>query len=495
MTRVRAIRPATWTLILIAAAVSALMWPTMIQLSQNWAPSPENVLGHGWLLLAIIGWAVFVKSRDVQLHDSRPRWLPLALLLILGIFWVVALNASIAALQALAWFVAILVAVWAVLGWEALRQLWWPLSLLVLLLPVWGLFHGLLWSLSVKCVGFMVGLFGIPFYMDRNTVRIASGSLEIASGCAGLSFFTVAVSVAFVIGYFNRATWRQHVVLVVSASIMAMVSNWVRITIIVWRAEVTQMQTTLITEDHYVFGWVVFAVGLLGYCFLFGSYGLNRDKSLSRESVSSHPYLSRIPWMQLSLAGTALIASPIWAAAVTARPQSEQLDRLSVLLPGSLPTKVSKSIWRPTLLGPDNQVSLEVVRSNLSLLAFEASYHRQRQGREMIGEGNLLVPDESWGIQSHYVDSDSAVVIAVDGVGNVWLIRYGYAVGDWRSAKPVHVQIRLGISSLFENPVSRFTAIAVHCNGKCETAQQVLLLAWREISGVAPAKHAPTPPS
>ena len=285
-----ATRPAVWLVLLVIASVSLLLWPTTALLAGVWSPISDNVLSHAWLVVAVVLWGVLREAAGLpRLTGRRLDVLSIVTIVALSLLWGFAKHAALLIPQQLLWFALLLTGLWTVLGAAAARALLRPLWILGWLMPVWALPHGFLWFTSTRAVRAILELIGLPAYFEGNVIHLASGSIQIASGCAGVAFFAAALSTAAIIGYLNRASLAQHAVLLGVAAAVAMVSNWLRIVIIVVEAHRTQMQTTLITKDHYVFGWILFAIALMAYCFAFASYGLRRGKPVPTVAPDAPP--------------------------------------------------------------------------------------------------------------------------------------------------------------------------------------------------------------
>lgn len=458
-------------------AVSLLCWPTMVVLFGKWAPISENVMSHAWLVVAIIAWGVWTEARwltsPARTGSAAPLpWLPLLLTAVLSLMWALTLNAALLVPQQLLWLALLFATLWSAWGSEAMRALLRPLWILILLMPIWTLPHSFLWWASTTATKAMLSVLGVPAYFEGNTIHLVSGTIQIAAGCAGLAFFAAALAVAAIIGYLNRASLRQHLVLLLSAGVLAMICNWLRITIIVFEAHRTQMQTYLITTDHYVFGWVLFAIGLTGYCYVFGRYGLESD-------APRHAVISALTPLRLLLAcvcaalGPALVAlrgldAPLQApAAATTTPA------------GFVFTTAAKVRWYPNFPASDSNEVLRQEGDAPRTFVYATVLLAQQNDRRLIGEGHSVLPNERWTALRSRRAGDHAEMLASDPGEAHWLIRYSYVAPHWATGDALRAQLQHGWDRFFGAAPLGVLAVAVACQQDCDAAEHAAVeSAW-----------------
>lgn len=145
-----------------------------------------------------------------------------------------------------------------------------PAAFLILIIPIWGTLTTILQSMSVKAVNYMMGYTGIPTYVEGNFVSIPAGTFEIAGGCSGLRYFIVALAISALYIFLNMRKKRNILLFLSFAIIGALVTNWIRITLLIVIGQYTNMTSELMT-DHNNFGWYVF-IPFMVLLILFGNY-------------------------------------------------------------------------------------------------------------------------------------------------------------------------------------------------------------------------------
>jgi exosortase A len=137
------------------------------------------------------------------------------------------------------------------------RYVLFPLLYLVFIFPFWGGLTDILQSMSVIAVTFMMGLTGIPTYVESQYVSIPAGTFEIADGCSGLRYIIVSLAISTLyIFLFIKSTKRAALFLAV-AIIGGLITNWLRITILILIGHETDMTHSLM-NDHNSFGWYIY---------------------------------------------------------------------------------------------------------------------------------------------------------------------------------------------------------------------------------------------
>jgi exosortase len=458
----------------LVIASSLLLWPTLLFLIESWDPNPENMLGHGWLLIAVAAWAFWLQGGE--LDHSVPRGFGAGAVVVgLSALWAIANSASIVGVAAIVWPLLVAAVLWMAFGWKNLQKFFYPLLLLVLATPIWELLHPILWAISTVGTRLLVGMLGVPTHFVGNVIELSSGKVEIAAGCAGIAFFAAAVSLAAIIGYMNRLSLWRLIVLAAAAAAMAIVCNVLRITIIVFEAHRTRMQTTLITDDHYTFGWILFAVFMMVFVFAFSRFGMRSDQPPN--SIAAP--LDRIglrPVLALVLAAV----GPLWSYAAYGQ-QGPEPVRLQ-LPPDFTPASTAEIIWNwhPKYLGAESDLLGEQDAESTRLVVYAARYLRQRQGQELIGPNNELLPADRWIKLSAETHTQYHQQSARDSNGHIWVIRHAYVVGDRVGASEKPTQIYSGLRQLVGRGGAGVVVLAARCISAddCIVATTELERAW-----------------
>lgn len=246
-------------LIIVAAAV-LLYFPTFIELANRWVQWDES-MAHGLPIVAVFVGLLYQRRREFTPQVSGPveRGLALFVLVAMSLAWALFYLVNISLLAQMALVPVLISAFWVAFGFRAVLQHRLLLVLPIFAIPVWDYLNGPLLFLSSEVVGEMVRWAKMPANIQGSSIFIPHGHIMIADGCSGLRYFVVALALAYIIGLLNRYDERKMLLLLSVAALLGIVTNWVRIFILIVIGYQTEMQSPLM-EDHEFFGWVLFAV-------------------------------------------------------------------------------------------------------------------------------------------------------------------------------------------------------------------------------------------
>lgn len=134
----------------------------------------------------------------------------------------------------------------------------------LLALPVWDFSNYLFQISSLKATEFFLWLSPIPNYVEGFRIELASGVFFVDAGCSGLRYMVSALAISLLYAYLYFNTRRMRLLCVASLLLLALFGNWLRIILIVIIGYLTEMQSPLV-NDHATFGWVIFAIMLVGW--------------------------------------------------------------------------------------------------------------------------------------------------------------------------------------------------------------------------------------
>src|SRR5581483_11151328 len=254
--------------VLLLAGV--IYWPDIAALGPYWAGQDANA--QTGVLIAALSVFLLVRSRErfERIALEQVPWAALPLL-VCAAASLISWRAGILTLQ-LFFLPAILwLALLALLGWGAARPAGFAIGFLYFALPGWGLLGPALQRLTAWAVGMIGPIIGLPLAMSGMTVRLPEGMLfVVAPECSGVDFLTVGLAVAALQGELERAALRRRARLIGGMILLAVVSNWLRVLLIVEIGYRSHMRNAFATRDHLALGWVVFACALLVFVWMAG---------------------------------------------------------------------------------------------------------------------------------------------------------------------------------------------------------------------------------
>ncbi len=156
-------------------------------------------------------------------------------------------------------------------GWRILREVSFPLFLLLSMIPVPDQVYSSLTiplQLFVSQVSVTLAYFlGLPIFRDGNVIQLPDRTLEVVQACSGLRSLVTLLTLSLIMGYFTLRSNALRVLLLLLAIPVAIVVNIIRVFIMVVILYYFQYD---LAEDsvHTIYGLVIFALAL-GLIFAF----------------------------------------------------------------------------------------------------------------------------------------------------------------------------------------------------------------------------------
>jgi exosortase A len=456
---------------LVAAALVlvgfALLWPTTASLMTRWEDTVHRTYTHGYLVALLSTWLIWRERKWLApAHTFAPA---AGALVLAAILWLIAWRAGLQIVHQALLPAMILAAVLTCCGGRVTRQLAVPIGYLYCAIPIWDALNPILQSVSVFAVRMLLRISGIPAYFSGNRFQIPAGSFEIADGCSGLHFFIVALSVSVLYGAINRDRWTMRLKLVAFALALAMLTNWLRIYVIVLAGHLTDMQHRLIRGEHYSFGWYVFAGAMLLFFLVVRRWPLTPTEATTESSAQSAPAPAAI-----GLAVLALAIAPVWNLLDGNRAASASPHALSHSIAG-WSVQEGELTWNPVLKGADIKQHVAYRAQDVTVDAFVATYLWQQQGKEFVGYGNSVLGDMTALRERTEAPAPWRVTRARDAQGEEWLVLHTRRIDDRWYASAIEAQLAYGFRSLFQAPLSSMIALRSPCKPDCTQALDGLL--------------------
>lgn len=466
-------RASYWRALALVALVALpflLFWPTTQSLFVRWQDTVVRTYTHGLIVVALSVWMIW---------RARARWISepvrafpagVIALVALTVLWLVAYRAGLqivhqAVMPLLAWS-----AVATAFGPRLAYRTALPIGYLYFAVPIWDAINPLLQHMSVLAVRLMLRAVGVPAYFSGDLFHLPAGTFEIASGCSGLHFFVVGLAIAVLYGEINDDRWRTRARLIALAALLTIAMNWVRVFVVVVVGHVTDMQHYLVVEEHYSFGWVMFAGLMLLYFAIVRRWPLAPAPETA--AVSERPMA--VPRVGLALAIAGLLPAAA-ANLIDDNVAAIPAELLPAQVSGWSVTQEQPPGWRPVSKGADAEQWRTYRSVDTQVEAYAAAYEYQAQDKEVVNHSNSVL-GESLDEQRRRraVVGDWVELQAVAPSGETWLIRYAYRLHQKWYSQPLDLQLAYGVESLWSAPLSGVVAVRSACASDCDAARQAL---------------------
>lgn len=235
ITPVYRISPLLWAIIaagLLLAIASA--FDALVEMVRRWETSEEY--GYGFLIPAVTAFLIWQRKDKLELIPFTGSWVGAALLVAGVLITLVGQLSAIYALNQYGFVIAVIGAVYAVLGWPAFRIVAVPLLLLFLMVPLPGfVFNNL--SLNLQLISSQIGvavirLFDISVHLEGNVIDLGTYKLQVVEACSGLRYLFPLIALSIIASYFYQAAVWKRIVVILSSLPITVLMNSFRIGVI-----------------------------------------------------------------------------------------------------------------------------------------------------------------------------------------------------------------------------------------------------------------------
>ena len=248
----------------IALLLVVLYHRVAVKLVYDWYTIPDY--SHGFLVPFFVAFLVWDKRKVLRATPIKQTWSGIILIifsimvLILGVYGVELFTARISFILMITGLIA------TFFGWAMVRELRFPLLVLVLAIPFPAiLFNRITFPLQLlasRIASDILPLLGVPTLHEGNVIELPIMKLEVAEACSGIRSLMSLFTLAVFYGYFLEKTTKRRVILALASIPIAVTANVARIVgtglcVQYWDPE------KALGFFHEFSGWVMFVVSLV----------------------------------------------------------------------------------------------------------------------------------------------------------------------------------------------------------------------------------------
>ncbi|EAQ81554.1 membrane protein, putative [Blastopirellula marina DSM 3645] len=216
-----------------------LVWSyvgSILMLSERWLTEPDY--SHGFVV-PLFSIYLLWRRRDLLRQTSTITWSAVltgcGLILAAGVMRWIGIYQQFDLLEPASLIPCLMGAFLIIGGWSWGKWSWPAVCFLVFMIPLPGFISGLL-SQPLQRIGTIVSTFslqtlGIPAIARGNVIYLTEARIGVVEACSGLRmlnvFFAITIAASFIL---NRPNW-EKAVLILSAPLIGVVTNVMRITI------------------------------------------------------------------------------------------------------------------------------------------------------------------------------------------------------------------------------------------------------------------------
>jgi exosortase len=247
----------------IAILLAVIYYRVATKIVYDWYTIPDY--SHGFLVPFFAIFLIWDKRKVLRQIPVQQSWkgIPLVVasicILILGVYGVDLFTARISFVFLVAGLI------WTLLGWKMLRELRFPLLVLVLAIPFPTiLFNKITFPLQLfasRLASNILPVLGVPVLLEGNVIQLPVMKLEVAEACSGIRSLMSLFTLAIFYGYFLERTTKRRILLALASIPIAVAANALRI---VGTGLCVQYWDPVkaLGFFHEFSGWVMFVISL-----------------------------------------------------------------------------------------------------------------------------------------------------------------------------------------------------------------------------------------
>jgi exosortase len=251
-------------LVTVGASFVVLYWPVLSRLSQDWMQ--DDNYSHGFFIIPLalyFAWDRRARLAGLPLAPSASGLVVVLAglaVLLAGLFGAELFLTRVSMIAVIAGAVVFLA------GWAPLRVLAFPLSFLLLMIPIPAiLFNQVAFPLQLFASEIgqaTMAAFGIPVLREGNVIVLAHTTLEVAEACSGIRSLISLLTLGLTYGYFVDPRGAARALIALAAVPIAVLVNGARVAGTGIAAHYYGPQAA---EGffHTFSGWMVFIVAFL----------------------------------------------------------------------------------------------------------------------------------------------------------------------------------------------------------------------------------------
>jgi exosortase D (VPLPA-CTERM-specific) len=206
-------------------------WHTLVSLFNIWKSNEDY--SHGFLIPLITGFLLWRRKEKLSETPIKTNWwggLFFFFFLLVSLYGI--LGSSPSAVQPAIPLVLLSLTLFC-LGKEMLKKTAFPLSLLILMIPLPTIVQTMigvpLKLISTKLAAVLLRIFDIPVFVEGNVIDLGFTQLQVADACSGLRYILSLLTVGVLFAYaFESSRWKR-VFLGISIIPIAILTNGLRI--------------------------------------------------------------------------------------------------------------------------------------------------------------------------------------------------------------------------------------------------------------------------
>ncbi len=391
-----------WLVLFISILVVVFYFQSVRSLFELWVTSGNSTYSHGSILFLVALYA-FLKRFDsmsptIVIKNDIFGWVAL---MMVSFIWGGFIVAGIKVGYQLLIVMIFPICLWFLFGIKMAWKISIPLFLILFAIPVWETINqGQLQIMTAYLVTKLLILSGFLVYREGIDIMVTAGSFRVAENCSGIRLLLVAMPLSLIFSYINQLRLKYAIIFFVVSILAAVITNLIRIYIVIVAGQLTKMQHYFVTEDHVTLGWVLFAFIFLilftGSKKILGKFNAAEMTSASNKVTNKSlktTSVNMVRTMTLVLIG--LLPGPLYIQYV----QNTDLyinEDVKVEVSSGWEIEANDIGFTPILLPADWEYRQGYVKDDKRINLYINYYSVQRDNSKALSKINSLYDRDKW---------------------------------------------------------------------------------------------------
>lgn len=244
-----------------AGAILALFFDDVRQMAVLWGTMSSYK--HCALIPFLVAWLVWQRAPEVKGLPRSIWWPALGGLGLAAFVWLLGAAGNIALLRHAALVGMLQMLVPFFLGPAICRALFFPIFYLIFAIPFGEELIPIFQPLTAEMAIRVLHLVGAPAVLDGIFIATPNGLYRVAQNCAGVKFLMAMLSYGVLVAHLCFKSRRRQVAFVAFSIALPVIANGIRAAATIYVGYRTSPEIAG-GFDHIVFGWLFFAVVMIG---------------------------------------------------------------------------------------------------------------------------------------------------------------------------------------------------------------------------------------
>jgi exosortase len=210
----------------------SIFYPVYPELFSTWMNHSNN--SHGILVPIISVFLIWQKRKELSREKIGSSAWGAVILIVSICLYIIAYAGAIAVVSRAMIVFSLMGLILFNFGRRIFSIIAFPLFYLIFMVPVPESIYTLvafpLQLFATKISAFLINAFSIPVLREGNMLYFANTQLEVAEACSGLRSMTSYIMLSFLFAYMMKKSWRNRILIILSAIPLALITNIIRVT-------------------------------------------------------------------------------------------------------------------------------------------------------------------------------------------------------------------------------------------------------------------------